>query len=42
LEPVFSQPRAEAGLLPGGLHYLNITVPKVSTDRVRVGVGSNL
>mgnify|MGYP001989720599 CR=1 FL=1 len=29
LEPVFSQPRAEAGLLPGGLHYLNITVPKV-------------
>ena len=33
LEPVFSQPRAEAGLLPGGLHYLNITVPKAGTDR---------
>ena len=33
VEPVFSQPRCEGGLLPGRLHYLNITSPKVGTDR---------
>ena len=33
IEPVFTRPRVEAGLLPGELHYLSISVPKMGTDR---------
>ena len=29
VEPVYTKPRTEGGLLPGNLHYLSIAVPKV-------------
>ena len=32
-EPVFSQPRMEGAVLPGGLHYLSVVAPKAGTDR---------